>query len=127
MEILIVGDTGSVLERIKNRIDLFWPPGIPVKATAVFCGWAEEVIEAVGEYRPDVLLLNYSFRGDQRTGKDVALWMDRNYRRPIRVAAYGDQPEDELRQLFAGAECVKYFISGDRFRDFVEYCTGGNP
>ncbi len=123
MQLLIVGDQGSVLDRIENRIGIFWPPEIPLKTTAVYCGWAQEVIETVGDYRPDILLLNCVFRHDIETGKDVALWIDRNYRRPILVAAHSDRPEADMREFFRGTECVKYFISGDSIRDFVEYCT----
>ena len=47
MKILIVDDQGSVLERLKGRIGIFWPPDIPVKTAAVFCAWADEVIEAI--------------------------------------------------------------------------------
>ncbi|OFV91785.1 MAG: hypothetical protein A3H95_02365 [Acidobacteria bacterium RIFCSPLOWO2_02_FULL_64_15] len=89
----------------------------------MYCLSADEAIEAIQEYQPDILLLNYSFRGGDKTGRDVALWMDRNYRSPIRVAAHSDRSEEDLRQLFKGTECVKYFISGDRIKDFIEDCT----
>lgn len=122
MQILIVDDRGPVLERLESRIAIFWPPDIPVKTTAVYCAWADEVIEAIEEYRPDILLLNYTFRHDKKTGKDVALWIDRNYRKPIFVAAHSDNTEEDLRLLFSGTECVKYFICGDRIKDFIEDC-----
>ncbi|MBI4520340.1 MAG: hypothetical protein HY701_05860 [Gemmatimonadetes bacterium] len=121
--ILIVGDKGSVLEFLQGRIDFFWPPDIPGKTTAVFCAWADEAIEAIKEYEPEVLLLNYAFRADEMTGKDVARWIDRNYRAPIRVAAYSERPDEDLRELFKGTECVKHFILGDRVKEFVEECT----
>ena len=124
MVIIIVDDQGAVLDRIKKRIEFFWPPDIPMKATAVYCGWAEEVVETIKEFRPDILLLNCVFKKDnKRTGKDVARWIDQNYKRPMLVAAHSDRPEEEIREFFSGTQCVKYFISGDRFRDFVEYCT----
>ncbi|MBI2149208.1 MAG: hypothetical protein HYU27_01205 [Acidobacteria bacterium] len=122
MQILIVGDHGPTLEKLESRIAIFWPPDIPVKTTAVYCAWADEVIETLTEYWPDILLLNFKFRHDERTGKDVALWIDQNYRQPILVAAYSDNTEEDLRQLFSGAECVKYFIRGDRIKDFIEDC-----
>lgn len=123
VKILIVDDRGSVLEWLKGRIEIFWPADVPFKATAVFCGWADEAIEAIKEYRPDILLLNYAFRGDDKTGVDVARWIDRNYRARMRVAVHSDRAEDELRELFKGTECVKHFISGDRVKEFVEACT----
>jgi hypothetical protein len=123
VKILIVDDTGSVLEKLEGRIGIFWPPDIPVKTVAVYCGWADEAIEAIKEYQPDILLLNYAFRRDEKTGRDVARWIDQNYRTPICVAAHADRPEEDLRQLFRGTECVKYFISGDRIKDFVEDFT----
>ncbi|MBI4204675.1 MAG: hypothetical protein HY527_06585 [Betaproteobacteria bacterium] len=122
-KILIVGDHGSPLERLKGRFDIFWPPDIPAKTTAVYCAWADEAIEAIKEYRPDILLLNYAFLQDEKTGRDVARWIDQNYRTPIRVAAHSDRSEEDLRQLFAGTECVKDFICGDRIKEFVEDCT----
>jgi hypothetical protein len=115
-----VGDRGLVLEWLENRIAVFWPPDIPVKTTVVYCAWADEVIETVQEYEPDILLLNYPFVRDEKTGKDVARWIDHYYRKPILVAAYTDRPEEDLRPLFKGTECVKYFICGDRIKDFVE-------
>ena len=121
--LVIVGDNGSVLERIVGRIGIFWPPDIPVKTTAVYCAWADEAIETVKEYRPDILLLNETFRKDEKTAKDVARWIDQNYRKPIRVAVYSDRSEEDLRRFFTATECVKYFICGDRIRDFVEDCT----
>lgn len=123
MKILIVDDQGSVLERLKRRIDIFWPPDIPVKISAVYCAWADEVIEAIQEYQPDILLLNYAFRGDEKTGRDVARWIDQNYRAPIYVAAHSDRSEEDLRQLYKGTECIKYFICGDRIKAFVENIT----
>lgn len=123
IKILIVDDQGPVLEWLQGRIGIFWPPDIAVKTTAVYCAWADEAIEAIKEYQPDILLLNYAFRHDERTGRDVARWIDQNYRSPIRVAAHSDRSEEELRQLFSGTECVKYFISGESVRDFVEECT----
>ena len=123
VKILIVDDQGSVLDWLKRRIEIFWPPDIPVKTTAVYCVWADEVIEAIKEYQPDILLLNYAFRNDEKTGRDVARWIDQNYRTPIRVAAHSDRSEEDLRQLFSGTECVKYFICGERIKDFVEECT----
>ena len=123
LKILIVGDQGSVLERIEGRMRIFWPPDIPAKTVAVFCASAVETIEAIKEYRPDILLLNDAFRKDEKTGRDVARWIDQSYRTPIRVAVHSDRPEEDLRQLFSGAECVKYFISGDRIKDFIENCT----
>ena len=122
-KILIVDDDGSVLERLERRIDIFWPPDIPVKTAAVYCAWADEAIEAIKEYQPDILLLNCAFRNDEKTGRDVARWIDQNYRTPIRVAVHSDRSEEDLRQLFRGTECVKYFISGDRIKDFIEDCT----
>ncbi len=122
--ILIIDDHGSVLEWLKRRIGIFWPPEIPVKTSAVLCAWADEAIEAIKEYKPDILLLNYTFRGDEKkTGRDVARWIDQNYRLPIRVAAHADRSEEDLRQLFRGTECVKYFICGDSIKDFIEDCT----
>lgn len=120
VRILIVGDTGFALERIESRLKIFWPPDIPMKTTAVYCAWSEEAIEAIGEYRPDILLLNYKFRKDEKTGIDVARWIDQNYRKPIRVAAYSEDPDEDLPELFKGAQCVRYFIRGDRIRNFVE-------
>lgn len=120
--ILIVGDTGPAMEKLRNRITVFWPSDMPVKTTPVYCAWAEEAIEAIKEYQPDILLLNDVFRRDDKTGRDVARWIDQHYHSPIRVAAYSDRPEAELRQLFSRAKCVKYFISGDRVRDFVDDC-----
>ena len=122
MKILIVDDQGSVLERLKGRIGIFWPPDIPVKTAAVFCAWADEVIEAIKEYHPDILLLNYAFKNDEKTGRDVARWIDQNYRIPIRVAVHSDRSEADLRALFRGTECVKYFICGDRIKEFIEDC-----
>ena len=122
-KVLIVDDRGPELDRLKRRIDLFWPPEIPVKTSAVYCAWADEAIEAIKEYRPDILLLNYAFRGDEKTGRDVARWIDQNYRTPIRVAAHSDRSEEDLRELFRGTECVKDFISGDRIKEFIEHCT----
>jgi hypothetical protein len=112
-----------VLERLERRIGIFWPPDIPVKTAAVYCAWADEAIEAIKEYQPDILLLNYAFRGDEKTGRDVARWIDQTYRTPIRVAAHSDRSEEDLRQLFRGTECVKYFICGDRIKEFIEDCT----
>ena len=123
MKIVIIGDQGPVLERLERRIDIFWPPDVPVKTVAVHCAWADEAIEAVKEYQPDVLLLNYAFRRDEKTGRDVVRWIDQNYRLPIRVAVHSDRPEDDLHQLFSGTACVKYFISGDNIKDFVEDCA----
>ena len=123
IKILIVDDHGSVLERLERRIGIFWPPDIPVKTTAVYCAGADEAIEAIKEYHPDILLLNYAFRGDEKTGRDVARWIDQKYRTPIRVAAHSDRSEEDLRQLFRGTECVKYFICGDRIKEFIEDCT----
>ncbi len=122
-EIIIVGDHGAALEHAKKRIEFFWPPEIKVKIIAVYCVSAVEAVEAVQEYRPALILLHAVFKNDKRTGKDVALWIDRNYKHPILVAAYADLPEEELRKFFDGAQCIHYFIAGDRFRDFVEYCT----
>ncbi len=123
IRILIVDDHGPVLERLKGRIDIFWPPDIPVKTAAVHCVGADEVIEAIKEYQPDILLLNYAFRADEKTGRDVARWIDQNYRTPIRVAVHSDRSEEDLRQLFRGTECVKYFICGDRIGEFIEEWT----
>jgi len=124
IKILIIDDQGAVLEKLKRRIGFFWPPDIPAKTVAMYCAWADEAIEALKEYQPDILLLNYAFRKDKKTGRDVALWIDQNYRRPIRVAAHSaDCSEEDLRQLFQGTECVKYFLCGERIRDFIEDCT----
>jgi hypothetical protein len=123
-KILIVGDQGAVLERLEGRVRLFWPADVPAKTVAVYCGWAEEAIEAVKEYQPDILLLNHAFRNDEKTGRDVARWIDENYRRPLRVAVHGDLPQAELRRLYAGAECVTHVMSGEGVRDFIEGCTG---
>lgn len=120
VKIVIIDDHAPVLERLKGRISTFWPPDIPVKTTAVYCGWAEEAVEAIKEFQPDILLLNYAFERDQKTGRDVARWIDRNYRAPIDVAIHSDRSEEDLRQLFSGIKCVKYFISGDRVRDFID-------
>ena len=123
IKILIVDDQGAVLDRLKKRIAFFWPPDIRVKTTAVYCAWADEAIEAIKEYRPDILLLNYAFRKDEKTGRDVARWIDQHYRTPILVAAHSDRSEEDLRQLFSGTECVKCFICGERIKEFIENCT----
>ena len=122
-KILIVDDHVPVLEWLERRIGIFWPPDIPVKTAAVFCAWADETIEAIKEYQPDILLLNYAFEHDEKTGRDVARWIDQNYRTPIRVAVHSDRSEDDLRQAFRDTECVKYFICGDRIKDFIENYT----
>jgi len=124
IRILIIDDQGAVLEKLKRRIAIFWPPDIPAKTVAMYCAWADEAIEALKEYQPDVLLLNYKFRRDAKTGRDVALWIEQNYRKRIVVAAHSaDYSEEDLRQLFQGTECVKYFLCGERIRDFIEDCT----
>ena len=124
VRILIIGDYGAVLDRLKQRIALFWPPEIPVKTVAMYCGWAEEAVGAIKEFQPDIILLNYKFRHDEeRTGRDVALWIDRNYGKPVRVAAHADRSEEDLRQLFSGAKCVKYFLCGERLKEFIEDWT----
>ncbi len=123
IKILIVDDHGSVLDRLKRRVGIFWPPDIPVKTIAAYCAWADEAIEAIREYQPDILLLNYAFVKDEKTGRDVARWIDQNYRTPIRVAAHSDRSEEDLRQLFTGTECVKCFIYEDRIKEFIEDCT----
>jgi len=127
VKVLIVSDLGSVLDRLQGRLSIFWPPEKPVKITPVYCAWADEAIEAIQEYRPDILILTYAFRKDEKTGKDVARWIDENYRKPILVAAHSDDTEDELRELFSGTQCVKYFIAGDRVRDFIENCVTTRP
>ena len=123
IKILIIDDQGAVLERLKRRIGIFWPPDIPVKTVAVYCAWANEAIEAIEEYRPHILLLNYAFRHDEKTGRDVARWIDQNYPRRMLVAAHSDRSDEDLRQLFSGTECVKYFICGDGIKEFIEDCT----
>jgi len=120
--ILIVGDRGPVLEWLQGRIDIFWPPEIPVKTLAMYCAWGNEAIEAIKEYQPDILLLNHVFRQDEGAAREVARWIDEDYSAPFVVAVYSDQPEEDVRTFFAGARCVTYFICGDRLRDFVEYC-----
>lgn len=121
--ILILDDRGPVLERLQSRIEIFWPSSdIPVKTLAMYCGWGNEAIEAIKEIRPDILLLNHVFRKDDGGAREVTRWIDQHYRAPLLVAVHSDQPEDEVRQFFADAACVKYFICGDLIRDFVEYC-----
>ncbi len=127
MKILIVDDFVFVLERLKELISVLWPSEIPVEVIAVQCLWADAAIRAVEKYQPDFLLLDYSFRGDEKTGKDVALWIDRNYQKPIHVATHSRRPENEARRLFSGAECVKHFIYGfldtEHLKEFIESCT----
>ena len=123
IKILVVDDQGPVLEWLERRIGIFWPPDIPVKTVAVYCVTADEAIEAIKEYQPHILLLNYAFQRDEKTGRDVARWIDQKYRTPILVAAHSGRSEEDLRQLFRGTECVKYFICGDRIKDFIEDCT----
>lgn len=120
IKILIVDDKGSVLEKLDGRIKIFWPEDVPVKATPIYCAWADETIEAIQEYQPDILLLNYKYIRDEKTGKDVALWIDQNYWKPIYVAAHSDLPEEEMREHFKGTRCIRYFISGDGIKAFIE-------
>ncbi|MCC6850280.1 MAG: hypothetical protein IT294_17450 [Deltaproteobacteria bacterium] len=120
--ILIVGDEGPVLAKLRARIELFWPAEIPMKIVAVFCGWADEAIDSIADYRPDILLLAHAFRRDEKTGRDVARWIDEHYQAPIHVAVHGDLAGAELRQLFEGARCVTHFISGEGVRDFLRDC-----
>lgn len=120
--ILIVDDRGPVLERLQSRIDIFWPPDIPVKTLAMYCAWGNEVIEAIREYQPDILLLNHVFRQDEGAAREVARWIDQNHPADMLVAVHSDQPEEDVRQFFAGVACVKYFLCGDRVKDFIEYC-----
>jgi DNA-binding NarL/FixJ family response regulator len=96
-----------------------------MKLVAVFCGWAEEAIDTIKEIRPDVLLLNHSFRLDEKTGLDVARWIDAEHRAPIRVAVYGDLSQEELRQLYGDVECVGHFLSGEGVREFIADCMRG--
>ena len=121
--VLIIGDEGAVLQKLRARVELFWPADISVKTVAVFCGWADEAIVSIADYRPDVLLLNHAFRRDEKTGRDVARWIDEHYGAPIHVAVHGDLAEAELRQLFEGVRCVSHFISGEGVREFIRDCT----
>ena len=127
MKILIVDDHDYVPDGLKMWIAAFWPPEVPPEVVTALCSSADLAIEAVKDYQPDVLFLDYSFGGrDRKTGKDVALWIDRNYQKPIRVATHSSHYN--VRELFSGAECVKHFISGisdtEHIKKFIEHCTG---
>jgi hypothetical protein len=126
---LIIGDEGTVLAKLRARVELFWPADVPVKTLAVFCGWADEAIDSIEDYRPDVLLLPHAFRRDEeKTGRDVARWIDEHYRAPIYVAVHGDLAEAELRQRFEGIRCVRYFLSGEGVRELIrDYIQGETP
>ncbi|MCC6764131.1 MAG: hypothetical protein IT293_05660 [Deltaproteobacteria bacterium] len=121
--VLVVCDDPAVLAKLRARVELFWPADIPVKTLAVFCGWADEAIDSIKDYRPDVLLLTHAFRRDEKTGRDVARWIDEHYRAPIHVAVHGDVAEAELRRLFEGVRCVSHFIAGEGVREFIRDCT----
>ena len=123
MRVLILGDQGAVLDRLRSRITIFWPAEIPVKIAPVFCVVADEAIEAVKEYRPDILLLSFAQKREENAGRKVAEWIDRKYRKPILVAAHSDNTEEEMRQLFEGIRCVSYCIPGDRIKSFIEDCV----
>jgi hypothetical protein len=121
--VLILGDEPAMLGKLRGRVELFWPADIPAKTLAVFCGWADEAIDAIRDFRPDVLFLNHAFQRDERTGRDVARWIDDHFPTPIRVAAYGDLPEAELRELYRDVRCVEHILSGEGVRDFIDACT----
>jgi len=121
--VLILGDEPAMLGKLRGRVELFWPADIPVKTLAVFCGWVDEAIDVIQDFRPDVLLLNHAFRRDERTGRDVARWIDEHSRAPIRVAVYGDLLETELRELYRDVRCVEHVLSGEGVRDFIDACT----
>ncbi|OFW07111.1 MAG: hypothetical protein A3I61_08365 [Acidobacteria bacterium RIFCSPLOWO2_02_FULL_68_18] len=120
--VLILDDRGPVLERLQSRFDVFWPPEIPVKTLAMYCAWGNEAIEAIKEIQPDILVLNHVFRKDEGAAREVTQWIDQKYPAPLIVAVHSDEPEDDVRRFFAGAACVKFFICGERVRDFIEYC-----
>lgn len=120
---LILGDEPARLGKLRGRVELFWPADTPVKTLAVFCGWVDEAIDVIQDFRPDVLLLNHAFRRDERTGRDVSRWIDEHCRAPIRVAVYGDILETELRELYRDVRCVEHVLSGEGVRDFIDACT----
>ncbi|MEB2283719.1 MAG: hypothetical protein B6D46_15735 [Polyangiaceae bacterium UTPRO1] len=123
VRVLIIGDDGPILGKLRGRVELFWPEDVPMKLRALFCGWADEAIDGIKDFRPDVLLLNHVFQRDQQTGVDVARWVDAHYRTPIRVAVHADCSEAELRPLYRDIECVEHFICGESVPEFIRACT----
>lgn len=131
MKVLIVDDHVYVLEGLKEQVVEYWPSEVSLEVVAVPCFSGDEAIEAVKSHQPDILFLDYSLGGD-KTGKDVALWIDEHYQKPIRVATQTLREEEKARELFAGTRCVTYYLPQgimdfDRIREFVESCAKTTP
>lgn len=126
MKILVVDDSKESLQRVEEVLREL----VEEEVQYVLCSSASRAIDAIEEYKPNVLFLDWQFEIDPgtETGRGVAQWLIRYWRSPIAVATHTQRNEDEARRLFEGCGNVTHFVGCDvgvsfaRTKQFVEYC-----
>lgn len=126
MKILIVDDNEFILKLLERWVVRLWPAEVPHEVVGVCCLSADRAIDAVRRHEPDVLFLDYVLgeAHQPETGRDVALWIDQKYEKPICVATHTSH--SDAREIFAGVRCVTHFVSisdPKAISEFIEVCT----
>lgn len=91
MFVLVVDDSNT---RLRIISELLMSLGFPMGAgfMCVRCDTADDAIEAIAEYQPDVVFLDFYFEPATtkaaKTGADVARWIRDNYTKIVSVAVH---------------------------------------
>lgn len=120
-KILIVDDSDFIIEKklipiIKSAADG------KAEIIGVVCANAQEAIAAIKKHKPDLLSLDYTFEDNYKaeTGKDVALWIDENYRDEIIVMTHTGRKRKRAKLLFSETKCVRCFIGDENRKRIIE-------
>lgn len=91
MFILVVDDSNA---RLRIISEILMSLGFPMGGDfmCVCCNTADSAIEAIAEYQPDVVFLDYYFEPattkGAKTGADVARWIRDTYKKDVSVAVH---------------------------------------
>lgn len=128
MRILVTDDMDI---RLRQLSVLLCGLGIPAQdIELVSCQVADEAIQAIGEYGPDVLFLDFNYQPaldkSAKTGADVATWVAVHYTKPIFIATHSTR--SDVRKLFGNNHNVTHFVSSvggvdEKFlKEFLVHC-----